>query len=184
MEYIRLNEYASTGLSIFTNLEKLNPSCKIFELGKGVYWDAYFWMRYHTRIASDYLVSNGLDDIVSVINCLFTDKWNRVYDFNVYTFNALSNGGKVVETLEQTDSKGTTQETTGKVSPFNDDDFANRDAETVVNSGADVTEYTKTTIDDRLYNYNLQKFVDYLSDNGYYDIIMADVLALVALNIY
>lgn len=184
MEYVRLCEYAESGLNIFTNLEKLNPECKIFDLGKGVYWDTFFWMRYRTRIASNYLVSNGIDDIVSVINHLFTDKWDRIYDFNAYTFNAISNGGKVVETLEQTDNRGTTQETIGRVSPYNDDDFANRDSETIVNSGADKTEYTKTTIDDRLYNYNLQKFVDYLSDNGYYDIIMADVLSLVALNIY
>lgn len=181
MERKRLKDYT---LTIFTDIATEIPDIKLFTYVSASYLDMFLNHFYSERIASSMLDNVTATTLASIIAYMYKDKWNTLIDYSVFAYNAVANGGTKTETLEQTDTKGTETVTTGLVSPYNEDDFSNRDKNTVANSGADKTEYVKTTIDTGSYILNLQKFREYLNDSNIYDTIMADVLNVIALKIY
>lgn len=180
MEYKNI---AELNPDIFTKIYALNPDLKIFTLVNAATLDLIYKNKFSNRLCAPCCFSGSIEDIAGVINALFSEKWNALFD-SVQNMNvSAQNGGEhTTEKETTTTTPETTTEITGQVSPYDSGDFANNDKTTTTNTGkTDVVrnrEYNRTTPN------NANSVLSYLQKNPLYDTMFIDVNSVLTLNIF
>lgn len=170
--------------NIFSAIYKVNADLQLFKYATAENLDTYYNVMYSQRIASSPLEYIDVETLGALINGMYGAKWDALIDTVTRSFTLLSKGGSEVVTMDRSDGKGTTRTTEEGVSPYNDDDYANRNKTISTESGADTVKYTRTTVDDRTTNVDFSALTLYLTKANVFDTIYADVNRVLTLPIY
>lgn len=172
--------------TIFTELEKIIPTNKIFDVfGSGEELDNLYLFSFGERYTTD-----DLDSIKTAqyIKTIFSDKWDSAYalingmneilpDLGSKETRTTVHNYKYTDTIKDTDSVPTFDST--------DNSLENENNRTLIHNetGADGTNEKIENIDKRnIYNFNVS--YEYLRKNWLYDIVFNDVNNLITMLIH
>lgn len=167
--------------SIFAELQKINPDCKIYQIAQGVDLDAQYLALYGNRMTFDDFDSQGT---AQAVNVMYAGNWDSAYDLFAASGNLMIDMGNMTSTVttkqyEYTDTVANTDSLpafdsvdlqTDKKSDRELTHKVNTDMETVQSDSKDISRFGTA------YNY-LQK-------NLIRDIVYKDVNKLATLSIH
>lgn len=171
-------------LSVFGELEKINPDLKLFSVWTGENLDAYYNIMYGVRVASPILENMTSSQIAQYINSLYANKWDTLLDYTAALYSTLVGGGSSYTETRTTNDASTIKTTnTNNVSAYNDDDFSPNEQEiTNTENGGSITEQIEH-IDKSLSNIDYDKYTQYLMTNYIYDTVFSDINNICTLKI-
>lgn len=170
---------------LFVEIHKINPDLKIFSVVTPELLDSAYLFKFSSRICTPVVLSTTIDNIAGIVNAMFAQKWDTLFDSVKAVNSSVVNAGEhTTETTNSTNTPDVTTEITGQVSPYDSAEFANNDKTTTTNKGTTTThtdrEYTRTTPNANTTNNIFQ----YLKNNPLYDTMFTDVNSVLTLNIF
>lgn len=170
---------------LFAKIQEINPDLKIFSVVTPEFLDSAYMLKFSSRICTPVVLSTSIDNIAGIVNAMFAQKWDTLFD-TVKAVNAsvVNAGEHITEKTDSTNTPDVTTEITGQVSPYDSGDFANNDKTTTTNTGTTTIhtdrDYTRTTPNTNTTNNIFQ----YLKNNPLYDTMFVDVNSVLTLNIF
>lgn len=174
---IKISEINPT---IFSKLQEINPTCKIFSVFGGTDLDDLYIAKFGERYTSDNLDSTKT---AKYLNMLYSDNWDNAYDLFNASGATMGELGSIKSTTitKDTDYTDTTNDT-DSVPVYDSTDLAverNNDRSFNHKVNTDIT----TTIEDTKDISRFSQSIDYLKKNYLYDIVFEDVNSFVTYSI-
>lgn len=171
--------------------------------------DILYLSSFGKKSVSDFVLDNtegndiaekDIKQMVTIIHSMYYSKWNRLYSIMLSDLKILENRidttkeviNDVGENVADMETKNI-NESVSKISPYNSDDFVNKDSDDKTETRKDsqkgtnknerVREVTKTGFTGSAIK-EYQNAIDYLKSNLIYDIIFKDINTLITLQIY
>lgn len=170
---------------LFAKIQEINPYLKIFSVVTPEFLDSAYMLKFSSRICTPVVLSTSIDNIAGIVNAMFSQKWDTLFDTVKAVNSSVVNAGEyITEKTDSTNNPDVTTEITGQVSPYDSAEFANNDKTTTTNKGTTKIhtdrEYTRTTPNANTTNNIFQ----YLKNNPLYDTMFMDVNSVLTLNIF
>lgn len=167
--------------SVFTELQLINPDCKIFQIENGKSLDAHYLLLYGNRMTFDDFDSQGT---ANAVNALYVQNWNDAFDLFTSSGELMKDMGNMTSTVttkdyEYTDSINDTQ----KLPAYDSVDLQTDKDNTKSLTHKDVTNVETVKSDSR----DISRFgvaFNYLQKNLLHDIVYKDLNALATLSIH
>lgn len=171
-------------ITLFSELEALNPDLKIFQDWTGANLDKFYSIRFGSRTASN-IMNQDQSVVANYLNSLFKTKWDSMYEFIKSSYAVIEgSGSKVTETVTTTDDTTNTTTVTSDVTAFDNDQYTpnTKDVTDSVNGGQIVKSTER--LNQSLTNIDYSKYAAYLMENYLYDTVFADVNSICTLSIF
>lgn len=177
---MRIKEKYST---IFSEVETLKPTLKIFEMYPSNVVDTYFIMMYGNRVLTEFAKGAETDLIANVLANVNSVKWDNMLDtyFNT-VFNTKNRERTEVESHTSDTEGKTVRDNVNKVSAFNEDEFVDNDSNTEsTDDTRTITDNTTRTYTNSLSPQDFKLFSDYVRSTNILLVVCADVANTISL---
>lgn len=109
---------------LFEKIHEINPDLKIFSVVTPELLDSAYVLKFSSRICAPVVLSTSIDNIAGIVNAMFAQKWNTLFDtVNAVNSSVVNAGEHTTETTNSTNTPDVTTEITGQVSPYDQLNF-------------------------------------------------------------
>lgn len=178
------NEWNLDQLSIFAELDDLNPNTLIGEIGVS-FLTAYYKMNYGEKIVPKSIVKMSNAEVAQIINGRFYSQWERIHElYSEKLPVGFESETTVDETFIDSGSKEVSNNSTNKVTAYNDDSFSDDNSNDTMISESDNRDRNKQYSQKKTSLDSLAKQKNIAYNENMTNVICSDISKVVSLSIY